>query len=239
MPARVNCAGHLAKLKRSDHRPARETLADLRGGTIFIFCREHFYMMRLAKYLGVTATALALTVFAGAEDTPRNSAASSDKLVAASAELQHDLDAKTAKQGDTVTAKLSQTVHLNGTALPKNTLLIGHVDSVQASDNKSASKVVLTFDQAKLTNGQQVAVKATLIGVYPSGTLLTYPSLAPNMKISQQPSGAHGLGLTSSGEASNSGTLSANGTNVRLTQGTELQFAVSPNTTSASTSTGN
>ncbi|HMD19691.1 MAG TPA: hypothetical protein VKH40_05190 [Alloacidobacterium sp.] len=196
-------------------------------------------MKRLAKYLGITATALALTVFAGAEDTPRNSAASSDQLVAASAELQHVLDAKTAKQGDTVTAKLSQTIHLNGTALPKNTLLIGRVDSVQASENKSTSKVVLTFDQAKLTNGQQVAVKATLIGVYPTGTLLTYPNLSPAMEIAQQPSGAHGLGLTSNAAASNSGTLSANGTNVRLSTGTELQFAVSPATASASTSTGN
>lgn len=203
------------------------------------FCREHFYMKRLAKYLGITATALALTVFAGAEDTPRNSATSSDQLVAASAELQHVLDAKTAKQGDTVTAKLSQTVHLNGTALPKNTLLVGRVDSVQASDNKSTSKVVLTFDQAKLANGQQVAIKATLIGVYPSGTTLTYPSLAPDMKVAQEPSGAHGLGLTSSADASNSGTLSANGRNIHLSNGTELQFAVSSATASASTSTGN
>ncbi len=196
-------------------------------------------MKRLAKYLGITAAALALTVFAGAEDTPRNSAASSDHLVAASAELQHVLDAKTAKQGDTVTAKLSQTVHLNGTALPKNTLLVGHVDSVQASENNSASKVVLTFDQAKLTNGQQVAVKATLIGVYPAGALLTYPSLSPEMQIDQVPSGSHGFGLTSNVAASNSGTLSENGRNIRLANGTELQFAVSPATASASTSTGN
>ncbi len=195
-------------------------------------------MKSLTKYLGITATALALTLFAGAEDTPRNNAVSSDQLVAASAALQHDLDTKTAKQGDTVTAKLSQAIHLNGTTLPKNTLLTGHVDSVQASQNKSASKLVLTFDQARLPNNQQVAIKSTIVGVYPSGTLLTFPSLSPDMEIDQKPTSSHGFGLNSKAADSNSGTLSADGTNVRLSNGTELQLAVSSAAASAP-STGN
>ncbi|HTZ89643.1 MAG TPA: hypothetical protein VMA71_04840 [Alloacidobacterium sp.] len=195
-------------------------------------------MKTLMKYLGITVTALALTHFAGAEDTPQNGAASTDHLVAATAELQHNLDAKTAKQGDTVSAKLSQSIHLNGTTLPRNTLLIGHIDTVQSSQNSSVSKVVLTFDQARLANGQQVAVKATLVGFYPAGTTETFPSLSPQLEVNQEPSGAHGLGLVSSVDGSNSGTLSANGRNVHLTNGTELQFAVTP-AASGSTSTGN
>jgi len=195
-------------------------------------------MKGFVKYLGVAATALALTLFAGAEDTHGNSTASTDQLVAVNAELQHDLDAKTAKQGDTVTAKLSQSIHLAGTTLPRNTLLIGHVDTVQASYNKSTSKVVLTFDQARLANGQQVAIKSTLVGFYPAGTALVTPSLNPELKVDQEPAGAHGLGLTSSVVDSNSGTLSSNGKNVHLTNGTELQFALAPASASAS-STGN
>lgn len=196
-------------------------------------------MNGLTKYLGITATALALTIFAGAEDTPRSSAANSDQLVAATAELQNGLDAKTAKQGDAVTAKLSKTVNINGTILPRNTFLIGHIDSVQPSENKGVSKVVLTFDQAKLANGQQVAVKATIIGAFPSGTLVTPMDLNPQLQVDQEPSSSHGYGLTSNVTASNSGTFSANGKDVHLDRGTELQLAVVAGAASASSSTGN
>lgn len=195
-------------------------------------------MKAFAKYLGVAATALALTVFVAAEDTPRNSTASSDQLVGATAELQHELDAKTAKQGDTVTAKLSQSIHLSGTTLPRNTLLIGHVDAVQPSQNKSASKIVLTFDQARLADGKQVAVKSTVVGFYPAGSQQVLPNISPDMQINQRPSGSHGAGLISSVTDSNSGTLSANGSNVHLSNGTELQFALASSAGSAS-STGN
>ena len=187
-------------------------------------------MKKLAKYLGITATALALTVFAAAEDTP---------LIPANAELEQVLSTKTAKQGDTITAKLSQTVHLNGTTLPRNTLLVGHIDSVQPSENKGVSKVVLTFDQAKLENGQNVAVKSTLVGVYPAGTTLTLPNVSPELEVDQEPSGSHGFGLKSSVQSTNSGTLSANGKDVHITKGMELQFIVSPASGAASSSTGN
>lgn len=196
-------------------------------------------MKRFAKYLGLTATALALTVFAAAEDTPRNSAASANQLVPANAELQQILSTKTAKQGDTITAKLTQTVHLSGTTLPRNTVLVGHVDSAQSSENKGVSKVVLTFDQAKLENGQNVAIKSTLVGVYPAGTLLTLPNISPELEVDQQPSGSHGFSLESSVQGANSGTLSANGKDVHITKGMELQFIVSPASGAATSSTGN
>jgi|HubBroStandDraft_5_1064220.scaffolds.fasta_scaffold180317_2 hypothetical protein len=195
-------------------------------------------MKPFVKYLGIAATALALTGFVAAEDTPRNNTASSDQLVAATAELQHELDAKTAKQGDAVTAKLSQSVHFTGTTLPRNTLLLGHIDTVEASQNKGASKIVLTFDQARLADGKQVAVKSTVVGFYQAGSQQVLPSLSPDMQINQRPSGSHGAGLISSVTDSNSGTLSANGSNVHLSKGTELQFALTSGAGSSS-STGN
>jgi len=194
-------------------------------------------MKRFAKFAGVTATALALTLFAAAEDAPRTTTANSD-LIAVNAQLQHGLNAQTAKQGDTVTAKLLQTAHLNGTTLPRNTILIGHIDEAQSSQNDGASKIVLTFDKAKLSNGQEVAVKATILGIYPEGTQLVIPNLNPELQVTQEPDSAHGFGLTSSVTAANSGTLSANGKNFHLSNGTELQFAVAPGSAS-STSTGN
>jgi hypothetical protein len=196
-------------------------------------------MKKFTKCVGVVATALVLTLVARAEDTPKNVTGSSDQLVAATAELQHAFDTKTAKQGDAVTAKLSGTVHLSGTTLPRNTVLLGHVDEVQPSQNKGIAKVVLTFDHARLENGQQVAIKSTIIGIFPAGTEQSAPSLSPDMKIDQEPSGAHGYGLTSSVVASNSGTLSADGKNIHLANGTEFQFAITPAGESASSSTGN
>src|SRR5215467_6419358 len=127
----VNSTGAALLVGQSDHRLRGEHSSNERV-VPFLFFREFSYMKRFAKFAGVTATALALTLFAAAEDAPRTTTANSD-LVAVNAQLQHGLNAQTAKQGDTVTAKLLQTVHLNGTELPRNTILIGHIDEAQSS----------------------------------------------------------------------------------------------------------
>jgi hypothetical protein len=184
----------------------------------------------LAKYFGIATIVLALSTLAQAKNRQVNDTTGASQLVAAQAELQHTIDAKTAKQGDTVTARLTESVQIaGGTKLPRNTQLIGHIDEVQPAQNKGESKVVLTFDQAQLGNGQQIAVKSTLVNVSPEGSGgLAGLSLTPELKIKQAPTSRHGYGLTSSVADSNSGTLSANGKNVHLEKRTELQFAVAP-----------
>lgn len=88
------------------------------------------------------------------------------QLVPAQALLDHTIDAKKAQQGQPVTAKLAQDVQIpNQQALPKNTVLEGHVDQVQASEHKSDSLVTVTFDKAKLKDGQELAIKATVLAV--------------------------------------------------------------------------
>jgi hypothetical protein len=88
------------------------------------------------------------------------------QLVRAQASLDTTLDAKKAKQGEPVKAKLQENVQIpDAQALPKNTELEGHVDQVQPSQNKSDSTVVITFDKAKLKNGQEVPIKATVLQV--------------------------------------------------------------------------
>jgi hypothetical protein len=170
----------------------------------------------LAKYFGIATIVLALTTLAQAENRQVNNTTGASQLIAAQAELLHTLDAKTAKQGDTVTARVTDSVQIaDGTKLPRNTQLIGHIDEVQPAQNKGESKVVLTFDQARLANGQQIAIKSTLVNVSPEGTAgLVDLTVTPELKIKQEPTSRHGYGLTSSVADSNSGTLSANGKNV-------------------------
>jgi hypothetical protein len=88
------------------------------------------------------------------------------ELVRAQAELNKTIDAKKAKQGDPVMAKLVADVQVPGAQpLPKNTVLEGHVDQVTASEHKSDSTMVVTFDKAKLKDGQEVPIKATILAM--------------------------------------------------------------------------
>ena len=183
--------------------------------------------MRTAKYLVIASTALVLSLSAMAKDSQL--ATNAAQLVVANAVLETRIDARTAKAGDAVTAKLTSSVHLpGGTELQRNTLLTGHIDQVQAAVNDGVSTVVLTFDKAQPKDGQAIAIKSTILGIYPSGTSLLPPDLNSQMKIEQAPSSAHGYSLTSDVQGSNSGVLKADGKNVRLGAGAELQFAVVP-----------
>jgi hypothetical protein len=193
--------------------------------------------MRTAKYLVIASTALVLSLSAMAKDSqPATNAA---QLVSANAVLETGIDARTAKAGDAVTAKLTSSVHLpGGTELQRNTLLTGHIDQVQAAVNDGVSSVVLTFDKAQPKDGQAIAIKSTIVGIYPSGTSLLPPDLNPQLKVEQAPNSAHGYSLTSDVQGSDSGVLKADGKNVRLGAGAQLQFAVAPIAT-ISTATGN
>lgn len=193
--------------------------------------------MRIAKYVVITSTALVLSFSAMAKDSQPTTNAG--QLVAANAVLETKIDARTAKVGDSVTAKLTSSVHLpGGTELQRNALLTGHIDQVQTAVNDGVSTVVLTFDKAQPKDGQAIAIKSTILGIYPSGTSLLPPDLNPQMKIDQEANSAHGYSLTSDVQGSNSGVLKANGKNVRLGDGAELQFAVVPIALS-STAAGN
>jgi hypothetical protein len=194
--------------------------------------------MKIAQYLVIASTALVLSLSTVAQDVPHST--SEGQLVAANAELVTRIDAKTAKSGDIVTAKLTSPVHLpGGTELKRNTLLTGHIDQVQPAVNKGVSTVVLTFDKAQPKDGQAIAIKSTIVGIYPGGTDLVAPDLSPQMKIEEAPASAHGYGLTSDAQGSTSGVLKADGKDVRVANGTELQFAVAPISAAGSLAAGN
>ena len=108
-----------------------------------------------------------------AQTTPAQGATSTTQpaprkiqMVQARAELDKTIDAKKAKQGDPVTAKLLAEVKIpDAQPLPKNTVLEGHVDQVTPSEHKSDSTVVVTFDKAKLKDGQELPIKATILAM--------------------------------------------------------------------------
>ncbi|HEX3436260.1 MAG TPA: hypothetical protein VHT24_05785 [Pseudacidobacterium sp.] len=147
----------------------------------------------------------ALLVFAGsfllaAQDAPQTK---SIQLVGARAELNKGLDAKKAKQGDPVTVKLTDAVKIpDSTELPKNTVLIGHVDQVQPSENKGDSVIQVTFDKAQLKDGQQLPIKATIMQIAPPVNAMMNQSAS----AASGPSPMPGAPAASGGGANPSGT---------------------------------
>ena len=118
------------------------------------------------------ALATLIGAAAGAQTQPATTPQSAPQaqrtiqMVQAQAQLSKTLDAKKAKQGDPVTAKLEQDIQIpDAQALPKNTVLEGHVDQVQPSDHKSDSLMTVTFDKAKLKGGKELPIKATVLAV--------------------------------------------------------------------------
>lgn len=114
-----------------------------------------------------------LMMFSGAAQA--QSAAGSDgsapaqktiQMVGVQAQLDHGLNAKKAKQGEAITAKLTANVQIpNEQELPKNTELEGHIDQVQPSEHKGDSTVVVTFDKARLKGGKELPIKATVMAI--------------------------------------------------------------------------
>jgi hypothetical protein len=204
--------------------------------------------------LGMSALALAIMVPAGAaaqstqngQDTQPNSSgnasASSEanQMVAAQAAVVGSLDAKDAKPGEAVSARLVNKVQLkNGQELPSGTVLMGKV----AQDDmnvKGKSKLALRFDQAQLKDGKTVPVKATIVGIYspgsgPANSYLTAPgNQVPNGWTSQeqqvdQVGALSGVDLHSRIASSDSGVLvSTRKDDIKLKSGTELALAIGP-----------
>jgi hypothetical protein len=192
--------------------------------------------------LGVSAMLVATCGFVAAQTAPV-----SYQLVGANASLIHSLDSKNASQGEAVSAKLTSNVKsASTTELPKGTILIGKVESVQSS-NTGPSKLSVVFDEAKLPDGKAVPVKATLIGAYPpnsgdyyedtgaQGSLMAGlpKTIASDQTIDQQPGTLDHISLTSSVQSDASGVFSSKDHAISLKKGTVLQLGISEQATTA------
>jgi hypothetical protein len=160
----------------------------------------------LGLLAGLAVLAQSQASSAGSATQPRRQI----QMVEAQATLDSTLDAKKAKQGEAVSAKLEGNVQIpDAQALPKNTVLEGHVDQVQASDHKSDSLMVVTFDKAKLKDGQELPIKATIIAVSEPALMQQQaaggvPASAGAPMPSGNPSGSGAGGPGGGGSMSNS-----------------------------------
>jgi hypothetical protein len=85
------------------------------------------------------------------------------------AELVGKLDSKSAKAGDQVLLKTTESMKAaDGTVIPKGTRLVGHVTSVSAHAKGSAdSAMAIEFDRAELKGGQTMAIHSEIRSVTP------------------------------------------------------------------------
>jgi hypothetical protein len=167
--------------------------------------------------------------------------ASAQSLVGVNAKLDHTLDSKSAAVGQTVTARLDGTVILGGTKLTRGTELIGKVAEVKSGNPVS---VTLLFTSAKLKDGKEIPVKATLLAAFPeSGSM--EPSLGAaelagqvdaDRAFDQQPGALSHVAMTSAVKDHNSGTFSSTSGNFKLVAGTNLQVGIAPASAASGTS---
>src|SRR5258708_6370356 len=81
------------------------------------------------------------------------------------AQLTKSIDAKKAKKGDEVVAKITQDLRNNaGTVIvPKDTKIVGHVTEAEArSKEQKESQVALAFDHAVMKNGEQMQMPMSI-----------------------------------------------------------------------------
>ncbi len=126
--------------------------------------------------VGVITLAASLGVLAQTAAKPQAPVQTKQmKMSGGVARLDKKVDAKNAKVGDTVTAHLLNAIACeDGTTLPKDATLTGHVVEVQPSQSKSDSKLVLLFDQVVVKGKPPIPVKVTLMG------LIAPPVLGPD-----------------------------------------------------------
>lgn len=166
-------------------------------------------------------------------------------MVNVGATLEKTIDAKKAKAGDPVSAKVSTAAQLSdGTKVPIGSVFTGHIDSVTPSEKKSDSTIRVTFDKLQIKNGNQIDVKAVLVSAMttaPGGGSGPYDQGlarqgAPNNANSDAQSTTGGFsttphpidGLTVTGSASDasSGTVTQSKGNVHLSSGVDLVFSI-------------
>ncbi|HTY83671.1 MAG TPA: hypothetical protein VMB19_05610 [Silvibacterium sp.] len=170
-------------------------------------------------------------------------AAQNVTMVSVGTTLEKTIDAKKAKAGDPINAKVSTAAQLSdGTKVPIGSVLVGHIDSVTPSEKKSDSIMAVTFDKLQIKNGNTIDVKTTLdsamttapasSGGYDQG--LARQGAAPNASSDAAsntggigaPHPIEGLTVTGSPHDASSGTLTQSKGNVHLSSGVILVFSV-------------
>jgi hypothetical protein len=169
--------------------------------------------------------------------------AQSVTMVSISTSVEKTVDAKKAKAGDPISAKVTSAVQLNDeTKVPVGSVLLGHIDSVTPSEKKGDSIMTVTFDKLQIKNGNEIDVKTTLTSAMttaPGGSGGPYDQGLARMGGPENTSNAQnatggigpphpidGLTITGSPHDATSGTLTQAKGNVRLSSGVSLVFSI-------------
>jgi hypothetical protein len=209
-------------------------------------------MKRYLQTLAVATAVLVLPLFAysqtstdpqsqtsNATEAPLTGHHEAIHMTRARAELMRPLDAKKDRSGSVVQVKLTRKVTLtDGTTLPNGTILVGEV-TADDMQQQGMSKLALRFNQARLKNGTEVPIKATIVGIYGPGTDDSAMDLAEGVDVPNswtdgtlqidQIGVVGGVDLHSKISSSNSGVfVSTKKDDVKFQEGSEIQFAIGP-----------
>jgi hypothetical protein len=195
------------------------------------------------QVLAFATAILALPLFASAQNATTPDFTQADQHEAtlmkrASARLVDNLDAVKNQPGYAVSAKLQGKVTLSdGTQLPGGTMLLGKI-TTDDTQQQGAKKLALRFDQARLKDGTTIPIRAMIVGFYgasagelhesDSGVPQANDWTASTLQFDQEQV-ARGVDLHSTIDSQNSGVfVSAQRDNVKLGQGSQIQFAIAP-----------
>jgi hypothetical protein len=113
----------------------------------------------------------------GAQQSPvqRNAGSAAMSNVASalkpvSGELVDNLDAKSAKRGDSVIVKTDQDMTMaTGSEIPKGSKLVGHVTSVRPrGEGIENSQIAIQFDRAEVSGGRSLPIASVIHSIAPS-----------------------------------------------------------------------
>jgi hypothetical protein len=148
----------------------------------------------MSRGIAVTSSSAMLSMallFSTAILAPNHSRAQTSRrsgcaqMVPAYAALADNLDSSKLKAGDPVRVILSNKVTLkNGTLLPAGTAIVGVV-STDDQQLTGTTKLALRFTKAEIKGGKEVAIKATIVGIFPPKAMIS-PTVRSSRAISHE-----------------------------------------------------
>jgi hypothetical protein len=137
---------------------------------------------------------------AGTNRTPAGAASRFAPGIVIPVELAKTIDAKKAKTGDEVIAKVTQDLKNNSgeVVVPKDTKVLGRVTETQArSKEQKESDVGIAFDRAVMKNGNEIQMPMSIqaiIGPQPQTSAVGRGAAAPSTGGNPSPTRAGGMG---------------------------------------------
>jgi hypothetical protein len=137
----------------------------------------------------------AARVNGSADGSVGGSASAVEEMRPVNAELVGKLDSKSAKVGDQVVLKTTESMKAaDGTLIPKGTLLVGNLTSVAAHAKGSAdSAMAIQFDHAELKGGPTMAIHSEIRSVAPPASAAMSDSMQSEDSLGGGPVGG-GMG---------------------------------------------